>query len=349
MKQSDQGGFGLILMIVLITIASILIGATTFFISNAAWLGASRINQVKAYYLAQGAVMQSLHDFDDSWGLDSSTGTYAPLPLSANSPYEILNTDFKSNSAFFMTDAPSFNAEWWPLASPPVPNPPSPVNPAPPNLWCTVEQTTDPASNYRLHGWTVMNIRNNVPASTNNNLIVTGVRVWWTGADTLSVSKIRLNKTTTHTTGGVTVFSGTAAKGALINLTAATATNRTLTPGQKWTGPCTFIQWSGGPMPDPSRVSVQFIFDTLPVSSPVCPNNPACSTSHEVVLWDGLLNGQGRPHVRTLSITATGDVRVGKFSSRKKLRATFAYMPKLRYTTSMAHAARLMSWENLDT
>ncbi len=351
MRLSGQRGGGLILMIMLIAISAVMIGGVTVSMTNAAALSALRINQVRAYYLAQGAVMRSYADFDVSWGREDVevsalalaqtppvlAANYAPLPASASTVTEIVNTNFQSNFAYFMTSHPRFIAEWWPLANPSTPA--NPVFPQPPNLWC---RSNESSARSRLHGWTVKNIRTALPGGdTGDNLIATGVRVFWTGGDdALGVATIRLsNSTTNFTTGGIRVFNGNGVKGALLPLRGVP----TLQPGESWTGPCTYIQWTGR-MPDPARVSIQFIFrDDVPARTPACPNNLACSSSHEVVLWDGLINGEGRMHTRTFSITGVGEVRMNKFGSRKKLRATFEHAP-----SADDRQARNLGWENLD-
>jgi len=324
-------------MIMLIALSAIMIGGVTASMTNAAALSALRINQVRAYYVAQGAIMRSYADFDKSWGREDVEVSALALaqnppvvaanyaPLTTNTGNEFINTNFQSNFAYFMTSHPRFLAEWWPQANPSTPA--TPAFPPAPNLWCATDQLS---AQSRLHGWTVKNIRTNIPANTTDDIVVTGARVFWTGGAGLTVSRIRLAlRTASFTAQGTTAaFSGAGANGALLTL-AGTAGLRTLSPEQYWTGPCTFIQWSGR-MPDPSRVSIQFTFSDG-------------STSHEVQLWDGLINGEGRLHMRTLSITAVGEVRMTKFGARKRLRATFKHGPP-----AGDHQARSLSWENLD-
>ena len=324
MKAPDQRGFGLLLMIILIAVSAILVSSITIFLVNASNYSTIRLQKMRAHYAAKAGVMKALYDWTTSYDLDDTTGAYATASFSNGN--DLIDLDFDSNYAYFMSDAPIYNAQWWPLSNPPVPNPPSPVSlTTPPNSFCTSVAWT--SGNSRLYGWTLQNVHSNTGNAANDNLILTGATVRCTGAAG-SLNQIRLS-TSSLSAGGTQQFSGAASSGAFITFTGAAAT-RTLTPGANFTGPCTYIQWSGV-MSSPAKVTIQFRFSDG-------------SNSHEVLFWNGLLAGYGRPHAHTLSITSRG-TSGGAVPQRKRLRAAVATgVPE-----EAPHQMRILSWEDLGT
>lgn len=323
--RANQKGFGLILMIILIAISMVMVGSIVSFMASASNLSIVRINKVRSYYLALGGIMRTLHSWTISYTnlLDDMTGSYQDYRWTGNGSAEIADTGFnKSDFAYFMMDAPNFNAQWWPLTSPIFPaNNLYPAFPrTPPNAFCTSNQVVSGGNNYdyRLYGWTLQNIHSSA------DITLAGATIRWSpaGDSGLRVSKIRLNDDQ--------VFSSSARNGEDFNLTGNSA-NRTLTPGPlgRKSGPCTYIQWNGA-VPDPIRVTVQLRFDDG-------------STTHEALFWDGQLAGQGRPHIHTFSVTSAGQVNQNFGGARTTLRATVG-----NGATGDRHTMRILSLENLD-
>ena len=312
MRLADQKGFGLLLLISLMTVSMILTGSIVTFMVHASNHSVLRLNKVRAHYLAQGGVMRALYDRSISYGLDDSDASYASAPWAQGG--DSISTDFMSNYALFSSDGPVYNAQFWPLAAPDSPNPPAPVIPQ--NSYCT--SVTLPAGNYQLYGWTLQNVH------SSNTLVVTHATIRWTGD--AAPSQMRLSTVTASNKSGIEVFKGTAQNGVPFKFKKTAV----LTPGTRWTGPCTYIRWNGA-VPDPFRFTVQFTFSDG-------------SQSSEIVFWDGRLNGQGRPHARTFSITSSGQSGTDALRQTKKVRATVATgVPE-----EPPHQMRILSWESLE-
>lgn len=327
MTVSGQKGFGLILMIIVIAVTVVLVSSITIFVVNASNYGIIRLNKLRAHYLAEGGVMTALQEFIASYNLDDSKASYTMAQWTEGS--DSINFDFKANYAYFLSDAPNFISQWYPQTTPTIPSTPNPATPipAPPNQFCTSATFTNGHS--RLYGWTLQNIHSDTGSAANDNLVVAGATVRWTGSASLRVNQIRLS-TTTASTGGTQQFSVSGASGSFLTFTGAAAT-RTLTPGQRFSGPCTLIQWNGA-MQEPAQVTIQFRFSDG-------------SNSHEVPLWKGPRSGAGRPHAHTLSVTSRAQTGGGGFSVRKRLRATVA----AGVSGEPLNQVRILTWEDLGT
>ncbi|HTL70509.1 MAG TPA: hypothetical protein VL404_04370 [Candidatus Eisenbacteria bacterium] len=161
MRVSDERGFGLILLITLIAIASIFISGTTIFVTNAARETQLKTDRAKAASLAQAGLLQALHNWRVSNASEASR-TYSELNATVTGA-QGYQTGTQADFAYFTFDSPA-NAFW--------------------------------SGSNTLAGWTIRNIHS-ASATPLSNLTVKQAIVSWTpqGNASRRLSRIRLNGT----------------------------------------------------------------------------------------------------------------------------------------------------------
>lgn len=222
----NRGGYGLILFILVIAIIGILTAATGLLFANAGRELQLRIDDGKAYYLAQAGVMDCIQD----WRVSNATDLNRRyddqnITLTGN---QLFKTGCQANFAYFYFNGGGTATAQWQNGS---------------------------GSRRRLRRWNLRNIHV-AEAGTADNIIVTQARVTWTPTNAAQLIDLRLNNVSVIPAGGPF------ANGTTLTLT-GTAAQRTLTPGSTWTGNNTYLEWNINPSTPAAgviQVRVQWTF-----------------------------------------------------------------------------------------
>ena len=270
-RYPNQKGFGLVILVALIAISGILVGSTALLMSNSTRQMQLKIDQSKAYYLAQAGIMRAIYN----WRISNATDTsrrYAQLntTVTGNQIFKTsggtLANMTQANFAYFSFDeGGTSNADWNPTS--------------------------------RLRRWTIRNIHTNV-AGTSDGIIFKQVKISWTPSGAETLTEISLNNRKT---------SGSFANGSTVTLS-GTVAQRTLAANSAWTGNNNYFQWSGVP-PDPITVTVQWIFNDDSTTKDSQTHSviywDGCKSAANC---DGLGTEFGRRVMHTFAIMSTGQV-----------------------------------------
>ena len=316
----NDRGIGLTILVAIIAIAGIVMLSSGRVLQNMSRRTQLLVDQEKAHYLAQAGIMRAIYD----WRISNATETLRrytglrPVAVTGSLFYQTktnvaADQGTAANYAYF-----NFNSG--------------------PAVWGVT------AGRKRLQSWSLMNIRVNDGASTNDNIIVTQAKVSWTpnaAGNQATLRTISLN-------GTVFVAAGAFANGATITGTALVAA-RTLAPAAAFAGATTYLEWNtttdaGAPQDpiDPLIVTVQWTFSDDSATRD--------SKTHEVVYWGLATNGiistvlqaGAAPARRTFCITSTGLVN-------QSVDNYFPVLKTVRATVSGTPAnPEIIDWDELD-
>ncbi len=314
----------------LITLSEILTTATTYFFTNFLRETQLKVDQTKAYYMAQAGIMRTMHD----WLRMQPTPYLGPAVTETITGTNLKYTTAISNAnrAYFSFDKsyPSSNSD----------------------LSHREEWTTysfNALTYRRLQSWHFTNM-----AAPGPNSSITArsarVTVWkleggvWVKETNPSLRLVGLrfnnwNVIAFRVGAGIPMAPG----GSYANGQDITFTSPRSLPAQtSFGGGTTYFEWNDYPnFPDPVRVTVQWTFSD--------DRSTLDSKTPEIVFWQGPQDGRGRPSARVFCITATGEVTQTRFKVLKTIRAMVPFYStgttaRLKSTLK----ATMLSWEKLD-